>query len=381
MAKPTKPTRRAKSTKPTKRAKPTTRARPTTQARPTKRAKSTTRAEPTTRAKPTTPPRQAKSTEQAKPGKHAKRARPTKPRKEPPRTADAPQPPAQETATLPADRAADIATAAIARAKAAAIDGVSPTGPVPLGSITVPSGTLAIFDVGLMGYLPREALDPMLICAPVPGDRALALVGTRVGKGRFAACWDHVAIELDAPGHGEVAHSRKLGEAAVDFGRLICMDRAAIDHWQHEDSLDQLADFVFWGRDEAALARALGARRLPPGAGDGYGWTDLPIAEAEAKADRAAALKSEHKWQLTTELRPHSHHFEALAAARASPSGAGVLEVGGARVMLWFTSWGDGVFPVYLDADQDARPVRIRIQLAPAESKAPPGAIARPSAW
>lgn len=332
---------------------------------------------PTRRATSTTP---AKPTKQAKPTKLTQQAKPTKPRKEPARATEAPQSPARATATAPPDRATDIATVAAARATAAGADGGS-SGPVPLGSIIVPSGTLAIFDVGLMGYLPREALDPMLICAPVPGDRALPVVGTRVGKGRFAACWDHVAIELAEPDHGEIAHSRKLGEAAVDFARLICMDRAAIDHWRHEDSLDQLADFVFWGRDEAALAKTLGARRLPPGAGDGYGWTNLPLAEAEAKADRAAELKSEHKWLLATDLRPHSHHFEALARARASPSGAGVLELGGARVLLFFTSWGDGVFPVYLDADQDARPVRIRIQLAPADSKAPPGAIARPFAW
>jgi len=104
------------------------------------------------------------------------------------------------------------------------------------------------------------------------------------------------------------------------------------------------------------------------------------LAEAEAKADRAAQLKSENKWLLATDLRPHSHHFDALAAARASPSSAGVLEVGGARVLLFFTSWGDGVYPVYLDADQDGRPVQIRIQLAPAESKAPSDVIGHP-AW
>jgi hypothetical protein len=223
-----------------------------------------------------------------------------------------------------------------------------------------------------MGYLPRAALDPMLICAPVPSDRALPVIGTRVGKGRFADCWDHVAIAIAEPGsRREVAHARKLGKAAVDFSRLILMDRAAIDHWQHEDSLDQLADFVFWGRDEAQLGKALGARRLPDT--QHWGWTNLPVGDAEALADRAAQLKADHKWLVATDLRPHSHHFDVLAAARASPSGAGVLEVAGARVMVFFTSWGDGVFPVYLDVDQDQQPVRIRIQLAPVEPAAKPG--------
>jgi hypothetical protein len=207
----------------------------------------------------------------------------------------------------------------------------------------------------------------MLVRADVPRDRALAVFGSRVGKGRFAGCWDHVAVQL-AAGSRDVTRSRKLGEAAVDFARLICMDHAAIDHWQHEDSLDQLADVVCTGRDEPALAKALGARRLP--GGDGHGWVDLPLAEAETRADRATALKAEHRWQLAIELRPHSHHQAALAAARAAASGAGVIDVGDARVLLFFTSWGNGVFPIYLDLDRDDQPVRIRIQLAASESSA-----------
>ncbi len=246
-----------------------------------------------------------------------------------------------------------------------------------LGSITVPSGTLAIFDVGLMGYLPREALDPLLVCLQVPSDRALPVIGARVGAGRFAACWDHVAIQLAGEAR-PIARARKLGDAAADFARLICMDRAAIDHWQHEDSLDQLADFVFSGRDDAALARALGAKRLA--AGEGHGWHDLPLADAEALADRAAVLKAENRWLVATELRPHSHHFEILGAARASPTGAGVLEVGGARALLFFTSWGEGVFPVFLDLDAEDRAVQVRIQLAAAANPTP-GPVPRRPTW
>src|SRR5262245_58732146 len=55
-----------------------------------------------------------------------------------------------------------------------------------LGEITVPSGKLAVFDVGLVGYLPREALEPAIVKADVPSDRPLRVVGTLVGKGRFA---------------------------------------------------------------------------------------------------------------------------------------------------------------------------------------------------
>ena len=232
-----------------------------------------------------------------------------------------------------------------------------------LGEVTVPSGTLAVFDVGLIGYLPREALEPALVRTPVPRDRALPVLGRRVGKGRFADCWDHVAIKLH---DGEVTHSRKLGEAGVDFARLVCMDHGALDHWQHEDSLDGLADFVFWGRDAELLARSLGA----PSTREGFGWTNLPLAEAEAKAMDAERKKSANRWLLATDFRPHSHHFHALAAARKSKHGAGTIEVGGARVCLFFTSWGDGVFPIYLDLDRADQPVQLRVQLNTADSLA-----------
>lgn len=232
-----------------------------------------------------------------------------------------------------------------------------------LGAITCPSGKLAIFDIGLHGYLPRPALEPAIVKANVPADRELSVVGARVGRGRFADCWDHISVVV---GDGEVHASKKLGEAGVDFARLVCVDHTALDQWQHDDSLDGLADVMFWGRDEKQLASVMRAPRTR----DGYGWSNLTIAAAEAKLIEAERKKAENKWLLATDFRPHSHHFHALAAARANPKGAGEIELGGSRMLLFFTSWGDGVYPIYLDTDHDDRPVRVRIQLATEESNA-----------
>ena len=232
-----------------------------------------------------------------------------------------------------------------------------------LGTITCPSGKLAILDIGLVGFLPRGALEPQIVKADVPRDRELSITGSRVGRGRFADCWDHVAINL---ADGDVHQTKKLGEAGVDFARLACLDLAALDHWKHEDSLDGLADVVFWGRDDAALAKALRA----PKTKEGYGWRDLDLMDAESKVMEAEILKAENDWMLNVDFRPHSHHFHALAAARANPAGAGGLDVGGTKMLLFFTSWGDGVFPIYMDLDAEDRPVRVRIQLATAESNA-----------
>jgi len=232
-----------------------------------------------------------------------------------------------------------------------------------LGTITCPSGKLAIFDIGLVGFLPRGALEPQIVRADVPSDRELTVTGVRVSHGRFADCWDHVSINL---ADGDVHQSKKLGECGVDFARLGCIDLKALDQWKHEDSLDGLADVVFWGRDEAALAKALKA----PKTSEGYGWRDQELMDAESKVMEAEILKAENDWMINVDFRPHSHHFHALAAARANPAGAGGLEVGGSKMLLFFTSWGDGVFPIYLDLDAEDRPVRVRIQLATAESTA-----------
>ncbi len=226
---------------------------------------------------------------------------------------------------------------------------------VVLGEITVPSGKLAIFDIGLVGYLPRAALDPAIVFADVPRDRPLPVVGTRVGKGRYADAWEHLAVVV---GDGEPTHAKRLGEAGVDFARVVFMDHAALDHWQHDDSLDGKADFVFWGRDAGKLARAIRAPKLP----EGHGWVNLSVAEAEARSDLAAKWKADNRWLLAMDLRPHSHHFQILERARVT--GSGTLELAGTTLLLAFTSWGDGVFPVFVDLDHDDHPVRIRVQLA-----------------
>lgn len=226
-----------------------------------------------------------------------------------------------------------------------------------LGSITCPSGSVAIFDIGLLGFLPREAMEPAIIRADVPSDRPLDIVGYRVGKGRYADCWDRVVVKLT---DGEVTHWVKLGEAGVDFARLICMDYRALDDWKHEDSLDGKADVVFTGRDEKFAAKSTGAKPT----GEGYGWSNLSLEAADAKQLDIDKRKAAAKWAISIEFRPHSHHYYAVAEARKSKLGAGTIDVGGAQVCLFFTSWGDGVFPVFVDLDAAEQPVQVRIQLA-----------------
>ncbi len=232
-----------------------------------------------------------------------------------------------------------------------------------LGTVTCPSGRLAVFDIGLAGFLPREALEPALIVVDVPADRPLRVIGTRVGTGRLADRWDHLAVELGVGEVGEVLTHTRLGRAGVDLGRIALIDHAAFDHWQAEDSLDGRADVVFWGKDELILARTLTAAQLP----EGHGWTDLTVEQAEGRLLEAQRRQATNKWRLTLEFRPHSHQFHALAAVRADPRGAGALTIAGSQMLLIATSWGNGVFPVELARGADDAPVQLRIQLATPE--------------
>jgi hypothetical protein len=126
--------------------------------------------------------------------------------------------------------------------------------------------------------------------------------------------------------------------------------------------LDGLADVVFWGRDEAQIADEFGGIRFDQPGDNVIGWRDLPVPEAYAKA---VALNERHAAEpdrrFAFDFRPHSHHWQVMAAVRASDHQAGTIEVGGARIMFAMTSVGDGWFPVHIDHSADGSIVALRI--------------------
>jgi hypothetical protein len=58
-----------------------------------------------------------------------------------------------------------------------------------------------------------------------------------------------------------------------------------------------------------------------------------------------------------------------LEQARRSVHGAGELELAGARLLLFFTSWGDGLYPVIVESSADGVPVAVRVQLGDEERR------------
>jgi hypothetical protein len=149
-----------------------------------------------------------------------------------------------------------------------------------------------------------------------------------------------------------------LGEGR-GIERRAHIDDTARGAWIHDDAIDGLADFVFWGRDADALAAVVNAPLVSSGT---YGWTNLPIDDAIAVGRNAEDERLARKLKLATDFRPHSHHFLALEALRSSEHQAGGVDVGGARALLWMTG-GDAIFPVYVDSDADGRLLQVRVQL------------------
>jgi hypothetical protein len=245
---------------------------------------------------------------------------------------------------------------------------------VALGRITVPSRVLVIGDMGYLGDWPQghgararraahEGGDEFdmdglaFVAVPVAAVGPFAVVGERYDEDT----WARVTVRLaDAP----VGAARTLGYVGVDWARLALADVDALSAWVHDDALDGLADVAFWGRDEAEAAERFPADRLPEGLNEVHGWADLPGAEAEARAVAIDAWARRNARGLAVDLRPHSHHYHVMRQVRASDTESGVIEVGGAAVLGFATTVGDGHFAVEVDSGADERAVAVRIEFA-----------------
>lgn len=198
----------------------------------------------------------------------------------------------------------------------------------------------------------------------IPTDRPLQVIGERMPGERYATRWRHVSLVCR---RGSVARSEKVGMVMVDEARLMFADVDALGAWRHDEALDGLADFIFWGQDAAKAARRVKAPQLGDEVGE-FGWTDLPAEEATRRARRVDALCQEKGWVMGRDFRPHSHHHEVMQQVRVSPTASGMVEVGGAVLCGFMTSWGDGIYHVFRDLDADGRLVRVRIDLGSDET-------------
>ncbi len=195
---------------------------------------------------------------------------------------------------------------------------------------------------------------PVAVVGGVPTGRPLRVTaepGDEYG-------WRHLRIEAGA---GAVAHRRELASIGVDHARFVFADADALNAWVHDLPIDGLADVVFWGRDQVALAGQLGA---PRAGDDGFGWLDLPVDEAYTRALDLEQRRADPAGpRFAVDFRPHSHHWQVMAGVRAAEHEAATIHVGGADVMFAMTTVGDGFFPVHAELDADGRLLAVQITI------------------
>lgn len=208
---------------------------------------------------------------------------------------------------------------------------------------------------------------------PFAGPWAVAIDGLSTGRvlevrgvrmpadspdaGRWRSVW------LDVEPGRPVRESVEIGHVLVDEARLMFCDVETMGAWNHEEPSDGLFDVVFWGRDAEEVAASLGAPPQPSAGDDIYGWVDIDENGARDVWRQLSELRERGEAKFAFDVRPHSDHHRLLVAARNTPTESAGLDVGDGRVVGFFTSWGDGAFPVFRDIDDAGSLVRVRVEL------------------
>lgn len=199
---------------------------------------------------------------------------------------------------------------------------------------------------------------PAVAVKDVPISQRLRVMGERMPP-QEQDRWRRVLIECRP--QIPISQSEKIGYVGVDYARLLIADVDALGAWQHERSLDGMADFLFWGRDADQLAEKFSAPLIHK---NEFGWINLPEHEA---AERGFAIEQYCEGsglKLATDFRPHSHHWQVMTPTRKSPTESGMAEIAGVTVCNFMTTWGDGLFEVHRDLSAAGELVQLRIELA-----------------
>ncbi|WP_265863334.1 hypothetical protein [Streptomyces sp. SKN60] len=229
-----------------------------------------------------------------------------------------------------------------------------------LGEVTAPSGVLVL---GMGGWIDcwsetgpplseraREAAaagggqlrdgDCEAVAVPARPDRPLAV--------RALTEWslfDEVPVISVLETHlgvpwpaGRAPEAVRLGDLPVDRCGMVVGDAVALDAWTGlgAPSDNGLADLGYWGlHAEAAWAHFGGEPVGQRYEGGPRGWLDLPVAEAERRAEALADWTREHHrgMGLVWSVDPHTDYHRAQRAGWDHPLEAGVIEVAGCRVL------------------------------------------------
>jgi hypothetical protein len=191
----------------------------------------------------------------------------------------------------------------------------------------------------------------------VPTGQPLRVLGER-SDAPYSDRWGQVVVECRP--NTTAKESQEVGVVGVDYARILIADVDVLGIWKHEESLDGLADCVFWGRDAEQVATAVRAREVANGE---FGWIDVPIEAALSYCRTVQEYRDKHSLKIAMDYRPHSHHWQVMKAVRQNDTESSTTELNSQLVCNFMTTWGDGLFQVFRDLDGFGELVQIRIEM------------------
>jgi hypothetical protein len=262
---------------------------------------------------------------------------------------------------------------------------------VDLGSVNAPSGVLVLGMAGWIDQWPalgrplseraREAASSggghlrewlcEAVAVPAAADRAL-----RVRASTSPSPFDEeptvatleIALGFPWPETADLPAPVRLGDLPVDRCGMVIGDAVGLDAWTglEGEPADGLADVTYWGRYEDDAHAQFGGERIAQHGVDGpYGWLDLPLAEATARAAELTAWRDRlHGKGLMVSIEEHTDFHRFHRAGWGHPLRVGAIEVGGCQVLGIEWDQGDHsmrhngeraagqVYPVTLEADE-----------------------------
>ncbi|MFY1827976.1 immunity protein Imm33 domain-containing protein [Myxococcus fulvus] len=196
----------------------------------------------------------------------------------------------------------------------------------------------------------------------LPKDRGLRVVGVPMPEGEFTGRWRSVDVVVEEGAKG--VRSDEVAGVMVEHGQLFFAGLLPLGSFRMWQPADGLADFVFHGRDAAALAKQVGAGDFGEGV---FGWKDVPMEAVGEKATPTQERIDQENLAVGVDYRPHCNLEKLNALLRVSPEDAASLELAGARTVGCGNRWGDGVFTVSRHFDAQGRVVLIRVELGTEE--------------
>jgi hypothetical protein len=153
-----------------------------------------------------------------------------------------------------------------------------------------------------------------------------------------------VGLGLPWPGP-EDGEPVQLGDLPVDRCGMVLGDARALDGFTGlgGESTDGLADVTYWGKYEDAVHAQFGGDRIPqePGGHGPRGWLDLPLAEAEAVAERLETWTREGPGDgLMVSVDAHTDFHRFTRAGWNHPLLAGTIDLDACQVVA--LGWDSG---------------------------------------